>query len=203
VPFLDIVTEGTPYLVKYRPPLQILAASWGLDDVTATVQIAMSRRTLTIQASTDALGDGLWPGVTKSLDVIYQYGGEQPQLAIATEGQRLSIDYTRQEAYEPDPDPRVLNVIKAAYGKADVTDKARSLVTGDGLRFKVSADLFGGDNWPGTPKSLLLAFSWGPLYTYAAAPPGGADREGFILTGDGTSWDLSLRPPQMPVGQLI
>ena len=199
VPFLDIVTQGTAYSLKYRPPLQILLATWGMNVVTDQVQAATFRRTLTIAASSELLGDGFWPDVTKSLDVIYQYGDEKPQLAIVTDGQTLSIDYQPQGPFEPSPDPRALNVIKAAYGRRDVTATVAGLVTPNGLQFEVSASLFG-DNWPGTRKSFAMAYSWGPVFT--RAPATGA-QGGYVVAQDGMQWDLSLPAPEWSIGQLV
>jgi hypothetical protein len=200
VPFLDIVTEGTPYLLKYRPSLRILVATWGMSEATAAVRAAVSRRTLTISASSDQLGDGSWPAaVFKSLDVVYQYGDEQPQLAIATEGQTLSVDYQPQGPYVPNPDPRALNVIRAAYGRAEVTDKVKGLVSNNRLQFGVSSGLFG-DNWPDTQKAFMCAYSWGPDYTRPVAP--GA-QGGLILGPDGSQWDLSQPPPADDLGVFV
>ena len=160
VPYVDIVQEGQPYATQYRPPLQILSASWGLADVTAAAQALIEQQSLTVNASNDVFGDG-WPGTEKTLDVIYQYGDQQQQLAIATEGNTLRIDYTPLPPAQSSPDPRTLTVIKAAYGTADVTEQVIGLITGQSLDFVADNATFG-DSWPGTVKSFELAYTWGP-----------------------------------------
>jgi hypothetical protein len=161
VPFTDVVVERDHYALKYRPPLRILSGYWGQLDVTAILQANIRQRTLTIGASDATFGDG-WPGVTKSLSVVYQYGDETPQLAIAEEGATLAIDYHGFVGrYTPPPDPRALNVLKASYGRADVTSKVASLVRDDELQFTADNALFG-DSWPQVPKSFTMAYSWGP-----------------------------------------
>jgi hypothetical protein len=160
VPYVDIVQEHEVYSLHYRPPLRIISAKWGLADVAATVQAAVRRRALTIPANDTALGDG-WPGVRKSLAVVYQYADEQPQLAIATEGDILSVDYAASTAYQPPADPRALNVIRAAYGKADVTPKVASQVSANELHFVANNALLG-DGWPSVRKSFAMTYSWGP-----------------------------------------
>lgn len=186
VPFLDIVTEGSPYFLKFRPPLRILSATWGLSNVTAKVQATVYRRTLTIQAANAVLGDG-WPGVPKSLVVVYQYGTEQPQMAIAAEGATLNIDYAAQPPFEPSPDPRALYVVKAAYGRSDVTAKVTSAVQNNVLALVPNDALFG-DSWPGVRKSFSLTYSWGPT-----APLN-------LVVAESTRVELQLPQPALPMG---
>jgi hypothetical protein len=162
VPFLDITTEGGTYTLKYRPPLQILSASWGIGDVLTRVQSAISRRALTLEATDANLGDP-WAGVRKSLDVVYRYQGKQPQLAIVGESETLSVDYDPDAPSEqpPPPDPRALNLIKAAYGRGDVTAKVAPLIANNELHVIANNATFS-DTWPGVRKSFSLTYSWGP-----------------------------------------
>jgi hypothetical protein len=161
VPFLDIVQEGTPYFLKFRPPLQILSGFFGLLDVLLVLQSKVSRRALNVQASDSVFGDG-WPGVAKTLDVVYQYGDRTPQLATVKEGENLSIDYDSIVArYAPPVDPAVLNVVAAAFGPADVTAKVRSLISDQQLNFTANDSTFS-DPWPGFRKSFAMTYSWGP-----------------------------------------
>jgi hypothetical protein len=162
VPFVDITTEGGTYNLKYRPPLQILSASWGIGDVLTRVQSAVSRRALRVEATDANLGD-TWVGVRKSLDVVYRYQGKQPQLAIVSEGETLSVDYDPDALSEqpPPPDPRALNLIKAAYGRGDVTAKVAPLITNNELHL-IANDATFSDTWPGVRKSFSLTYSWGP-----------------------------------------
>ncbi|MGI8666943.1 MAG: hypothetical protein ACR2N4_13065, partial [Jatrophihabitans sp.] len=160
VPYVDIVQEGQLYATRYRPPLQIISASWGLQDVTGAAQSLIEQQSLTVEASNDVFGDG-WPGTVKTLDVVYQYGEQQQQLAIATENSTLQIDYTSLPPAPTSPDPRTLTVIRAAYGQADVTSQVIGFISGQSLDFVADNATFG-DSWPGTAKSFSMAYSWGP-----------------------------------------
>lgn len=160
VPFVDIVIENTSYALQYRPPLEILNAFYGLKDVTDVVRANVSRRQLAIAASDGVLDEG-GPGTPKSLHVIYQYGDRRPQLATAREHQVLAIDDVHV-ASTPGAsfDARALNIIAAAYGSADVTDKVAAMVEEHGLSFTADSATLG-DVWPGVTKSFSMVYSWG------------------------------------------
>ncbi len=161
VPFVDIVVENTPYFLKYRPPLQIVSAFYGLLDVTAQLQSSVSRRALAIAATNAVFGEG-WPGIQKSLDVVYQYGDRAPQLAVVEENATLAIDYDASvSAYTPPIDANALNVVKAAYGLTDVTPAVRALIANQKLNFTADNAALG-DGWPGTLKSFAMTYGWGP-----------------------------------------
>jgi len=160
VPFIDIVVEGAPYALSYRPAFHILSAFYGLKDVTDIVRASVSRRSLCVAASSSVFGDG-WPGMRKTLHVVYQYADCTPQMAAATENQTLQIDYSAavRGAHAP-RDPRALNVIAAAYGPLDVTAKVAALVNDQGLSFSADSLTFG-DTWPAAVKSFSMVYSWG------------------------------------------
>ncbi|MGV7244331.1 hypothetical protein [Caballeronia sp. M23-90] len=160
VPFTDIVVEGSPYSLKYRPHLQVLSAFWGMSDVTAVVQANVSRRNLSIAASNSVFGDG-WPGINKTLNVVYQYAECKPQQAIATEGSTLTVDYDATvPPYQPPVDASALNVIAAAYGRADVTSKVASLIANQSLNITANNATFS-DSWINHVKSFSMVYTWG------------------------------------------
>ena len=160
VPFIDIVVEGEPYALSYRPPLHILGAFYGLKDVTDIVRASVSRRRLSVSASSGVFGDG-WPAVRKTLHVVYQYGGHKPQMATATENQLLHIEYDPgAPAGQALPEPRALNVIAAAYGPVDVTAQVAALVNNASLSFTADSKTFG-DTWPAAVKSFSMVYGWG------------------------------------------
>jgi hypothetical protein len=187
VPFTDAVAEGQPYVLKFRPPLRIISATWGLKDVTAKVQTLVSRRALSLAATNAVLGVDGWYGKAKTLAVVYQYDSQAPQLAIATEGNTLSIDYQEQPHWEPSPDPRALQVVRAAWGPADVTPKVKTLITGQALDF-VASDAVLGDSWPGKAKALSLTYGWGPM---AASN---------LIVAEGSQVQVSLPAPPVTSG---
>jgi hypothetical protein len=94
--------------------------------------------------------------------VVYQYGGEQRQLGLVTEGENLMVDYVPTPPARSSPDPRSLNVVRAAYGRADVTGKVQSLITSSQTLGFVAGNVTFGDTWPGTMKSFAMTYSWGP-----------------------------------------
>ena len=160
VPFIDIVVEGNAYALSYRPPLHILSAFYGLKDVTDIVRASVSRRRLSVSASSSVFGDG-WPAMRKTLHVVYQYGDRKPQMAAITENQLLHIDYDpATPAGQASLDPRALNIIAAAYGPVDVTAKVAALVENGSLSFTADSMTFG-DTWPAAVKSFSLVYSWG------------------------------------------
>lgn len=160
VPFIDIVVEGNPYALSYRPPLHILSAFYGLKDVTDIVRASVSRRRLSVIASSSVFGDG-WPAMRKTLHVVYQYGDRKPQMAATTENQTLHIDYDpAAPAGQASLDPRALNIIAAAYGPVDVTAKVAALVENGSLSFTADSMTFG-DTWPAAVKSFSMVYSWG------------------------------------------
>lgn len=186
IPFVAIATEGNSCLLKYRPQLQILSATWGLTNVNTIAQRAVRGRSLSLKASNAVLGDG-WPGADKTLVVVYRYSSEQPQIAITTEGKTLSIGYSPQPHYEPNPDPRALNVIRASSGRSDVTEIVAAKARNNRLQFRADNKLFG-DTWKGVRKSFDLTYSWG-----STAPLSLAVQEDSTL-------DVQLPTPSVSTG---
>jgi hypothetical protein len=172
-PFVDIVEENSAYRLKYRPPLQILSGFYGLKDVTTILQTNVSRRTLQIAASNAVFGDG-WPGVTKILTAVYQYGNGVPRVATAQESSTLGIDFDGvQSVYSPPVDPIALNIVGANYGPADVTAKVKALISSQSLNFQAGNPVFG-DPWSGVKKSFSMVYGWGgsPLNRLVVAENG-------------------------------
>lgn len=60
-------------------------------------------------------------GVGKSLTVVYQYEGQQPQTAVVGEGSLLNITFVPQIAIAHEVHHPTLTILGAAYGLADVT----------------------------------------------------------------------------------
>ena len=52
-----------------------------------------------------------------------------------------------------------LNILGAAFGKADVTDQVRSAVNNDSLSISASNSVFN-DTWPGNKKSLVVVYQY-------------------------------------------
>ena len=101
-----------------------------------------------------------WPGKAKSLVVIYQYADEQPQVAAVKQDTTLNINYEQRPKYSPVTTPGVLQIVGAAYGLGNVTDKCQSLVThGRDLAVDVNDSTFG-DHWAGAQKTLVVVYQY-------------------------------------------
>lgn len=186
IPYVDIVVEHETYTLTYRPPFQVLSARWGVEDVTNTVQDAVRRRALTVDATRAVLGDGGLSGPL-SLTVVSQYGTEVPRTSIAVEDETLSIDYVVAAHYDPPPDPTALNVVGATYGRADVTEQVRDLVSADTLDLTADNQTFG-DSWHGVQKSFTLTYGWGPAQPTSLA------------VAENATVDVRLPQPRLSMG---
>jgi len=128
--------------------LEILGAVYGLADVTAKTRAAVDANGISIQASNQVFGD-TWVGAGKTLVVAYRLFQGEPQLAIVVEGNTLVIPQ--------------LFIVKAAYGKGDVTETIKALVNQQGgrqLDTTASNSIFG-DTWYGQGKSLVVFYQYG------------------------------------------
>lgn len=74
---------------------------------------------------------------------------------------------------QPSPDPRSLNVVRAAYGPNDVTDKVKSLIKAQSLDLVATNSTFG-DSWSGVAKSFTLTYRWGSAAYQSLAAAEGA-----------------------------
>lgn len=86
------------------------------------------------------------------MTVIYQFDGQEPKTVVAVEGSVLNIHYCPSPACNPD-----LVIVGATYGTADVTAKAKALVTDNSFVVTANNDTFG-DSWYGTLKSLVVVY---------------------------------------------
>lgn len=160
IPLIRIVKENETMVVQNPPPLQILGATYGPADVTATVSGQIDPfQEIHLTASNDLFGD-TWKGTTKSLAVIYQYGDEQPQTAVVQENHDLNITYIKRNPFLGSTDPATLTILGAAYGLGDVTAKAASLVSQNQLSVTANNATFS-DTWKGTVKTLTVVYRYG------------------------------------------
>lgn len=188
--FLLVAKENERVECKYSPPVKILSAFWGLQDVSPKILQLAVRGSVAIRADRAAFGDG-WPGVDKTLAVVYQHEQQEPQLVAVKEGDTLKIEYNeRVPKVELPLDPSALNVIRAAYGPLDVTAKVRSHIQKNELKLVANNSTFP-DSWRGTDKSFALTYSWGP-----SIPKSQVFREGsqVQISKSHDVWDPLLIP---------
>jgi len=190
-PFLQVVREGDVFECAYSPQVKILAAYWGLADVSAIVLKQVVRGSATIVAHNALFGDG-WPGKDKTLVIVYQHEEQEPQLAVAKEGKTLSIAYDpRRPVRGVLVDSRTLNIIRAAYGPSDVTARVKQLVRENVLDFNASNATFT-DTWAGTDKSFVLNYSWGPSIARSLVVSEGSR---VTISSEQRMWDPSFSVP--------
>ena len=145
--------------------LQILGAAYGPRDVTSDLSRRVtSSGQLTVKPSNGVFGDP-WGGVKKTLVVVYKHSCSPPRIAIAREhydhqlhisAKPLNFYNCFQERYSR----HGLNIVGAAYGLKDVTDKVRSLVHHNRLSIRASNYMFG-DSYPGVRKTLIVVYRYG------------------------------------------
>ena len=165
---VDIAVENNRMYFIASPALRILGASYGPADRTEKVISLVKNTALEVVADDKTFGD-TWPGRAKALVVIYQYGEEKPDVAIARQGRVMNIVYRPGPDYLPPADPTNLDILGAAYGLRDVTAKVRSLIRGNALNFNADNSTLG-DNWHSKTKSFTLVYQYGrnqPLQTIA------------------------------------
>ena len=122
----------------------IIKAFYGGKDVTAKVARLVGSGSSEIPAKNAVFGDPL-VGHVKTLTVAYQYPGNPPQLESVMEWSTLKLT---------PPPPAIL---KAYYGKTDVTAKVASLVKAGKTRIAAKNSLFG-DPYVGHLKTLTIMY---------------------------------------------
>src|SRR5689334_5698364 len=172
--------------------LKILGAAYGLARVTGQVINLVNRGTnpqsLSITASNDVFGD-TWPGVHKSLTVVYCYDDGAARVAVATEGNRLTIGAAEFAQSRPVPAPSAssqpqLTVWGASYGQADVTGTIRGMISQAKQTLSLTANnATFRDSWPGVTKSFVIVAS------YTGQVP-------FVdIVAENGAYNLKFRPP--------
>ena len=158
---VDIAVEGERMHFVASPPLTILGAAYGLNNVTTKVKELVKNRSLKVTADKATFRDG-WRGYHKTLVTAYQYGEEKPSLAVVKEGCLLQFLYVQGQDFYGPTNPRTLTILGAAYGPKDVTRNVQYLVKDSStLNVKASNEVFGGDPWRGYDKSLVIVYRYG------------------------------------------
>lgn len=128
--------------------MKVLGAVYGCKNVTDIVAPYVNNNYMNFQVNSQGLGGDNWPGVQKTLALVYLDVHGTPMTKVYTEGEQVKLN-----GYQ-------LNVLGASYGKANVTDKVRTLVNESKLNFKVENSVFG-DSLPNRAKSFTLVYQYG------------------------------------------
>ncbi|CAB4038288.1 Hypothetical predicted protein [Paramuricea clavata] len=159
---LDIAVEGDQmhFIASASPPLTILGAAYGLKSVTEKVKALVKNRSLKAIADNDTFEDG-WPGIVKTLVIVYQYGEEHPSITVVKENHSFELLYSKGNNFQGSTNPSTLTILGAAYGPKNVTDKVQRLAkNGSTPQVKASNAVFG-DPWRGQVKSLVIVYRHG------------------------------------------
>ena len=128
--------------------LVILGAVYGNKNVTQLANGKLSANGEFDQYASDEIwGDG-WPGINKTLVVVYKYDGLQ------------MLDVVKQNEHMHFIASPPMTILGAAYGLADVTTKVSALVKNRSLRVTANSDTFK-DSWPGVYKTLVITYQYG------------------------------------------
>ena len=133
--------------------LTVWGASYGPADVTDKVRARVAAdQTLDFTADNDTLGDS-WPGTRKACIVVSSFQGRPIETDIYEEG-----------AYCATVPGEDLQILGAAYGRADVAARVKAAIdrpaTPNTLAISATNEVFG-DSWPGYPKTLTIVYRFG------------------------------------------
>ena len=161
LPMVAISVDGDRMHFIASPSLRILGAAYGRKDVTEKMKGMVKNRALKAPATDGTFGDS-WVGVYKTLVTVYQYGEEQPSLAVVKEPNALEFAYSPKNDFYGSTNPNTLTILGATYGPANVTVKVQSLVKEDNtLEIIKPTDALFGDPWVGIPKTLAVVYRYG------------------------------------------
>ena len=138
--------------------LTILGAAYGLGCRTEKMRDIQGNSNQVVVTANNATFGDTWHGNKKSLVVVYQYTGYNPMVAIAPEGQQLTISppgFAVQQAQKAPSD--AFRTLGAAYGLGDVTTKTNSLISSNTLEITANNSIFP-DSWKGEKKSFVAVF---------------------------------------------
>ena len=180
----DRASVATPQFGK----LTIWGASYGPADVTDKVRARVAAdQTLDFTADNDTLGDS-WPGTRKACVVVSSF-----------QGQPIETDIYEEGAYCATVPGEDLQILGAAYGRADVSARVKAAVdrpaSPNTLSIGATNDVFG-DSWPGTPKTLTVVYRFGS----DGAPALKVVREGETLALGGAEHVESRRNASAATG---
>lgn len=138
-----------------------MGAAYGRADVTNSLNQRVTQgQSLQVQASNSVFGDS-WPGVRKTLVVVYQHEGYDPRVAVVREHNTLYINSRTRGFNQPPYTPgSTLKIVGAAYGLADVTHKVQSSIHNNRLDITASNGVFG-DSYCGIKKTLVIVYQHG------------------------------------------
>ena len=141
-----------------------MGAVYGREYVTNLMnsKVTQSQTLSNVAPSNSVFGDS-WPGVHKTLTVVYKHEGYDPNIVIVREHGSLNLNIpsrSRGSNAESTYSGNNLRIIGAAYGLADVTYHVQSMVRNNRLDVSASNSVFG-DTYGGVRKTLVVVYRFG------------------------------------------
>ena len=166
--------------------LIIYGAAYGPEDVTATVRSLRADQKLSFTVSDKTFGGDPWHGNEKTLVIIYKYStDDQVYTKIVVQNDECVINPPSQPPSAPIAKDQLdssdleaiqqvssrkmkdsgqsLVILGAAYGKADVTDKANQALTSNGEFDEEASNEVWEDSWKGHKKTLVVVYEYDGL----------------------------------------
>ena len=164
--------------------LTIYGAAYGPNDVTAKLRSLRKDQRLSFTVNNETFGDS-WYGVRKSLVVVYTYSVSHGEVltTIVEEGGQCVINPPSHQPLSSKNrlvcshhkliqlassrqlcgTGQSLVILGAAYGKGNVTQKAKELVSAEGEFNQLASNGVWGDTWYGVPKTLVVVYEYDGL----------------------------------------
>ena len=141
-----------------------MGAVYGRKDVTNLLnsKVTESQTLSNIAPSNGVFGDS-WPGVHKTLTVVYKHEGYDPNIVILREHASLNLNIpSRSQGSNAEHicEGNNLKIIGAVYGLADVTYQVQSMVQNNRLEVSARNNVFG-DSYGGVVKTLVVVYRFG------------------------------------------
>ena len=167
--------------------LIIYGAAYGPKDVTGAVRKLKKNQKLYFKVSNTTFDGDPWVGITKTLVIVYKYvSHEKVQTIIFEEGSqcvinppslqpishRNTLDATEYlkaiqlastSSQQINRTGQLLVILGAAYGKADVTQRANSLLSAYGEFDQLASNEVWGAHWRGHQKTLVVVYEYDGL----------------------------------------
>lgn len=162
-------TGGGVFGGRPRPNLlTVVSATYGEGnrrrDVRNLLEQMRNGDRITSAVTNEAMGGDPAPAARKTLQVVYQYNGQQLRVELP-EGATLDLpNGTAAGSGSYNGSASGLQILSADYGaqgrRNTVTDLLRRSVSNDRLSLRITNQTMGGDPYPGPDKELYVKYSW-------------------------------------------
>ena len=137
--------------------------------MTAKVRSLRKDQKLSFKVSNETFGEDPWQFNRKTFVIVYKYAVSHDEVhtVIIEEGSQCEINppsgTVQLASHRINGTGQELVILGAAYGKKDVTQKARNLLSSDGEFDQPASDKVWGDGWKGRNKTLVVVYKYDGL----------------------------------------